>query len=98
MEGDPNSARRPDDAVTQVEVGEGTGYLVRGKWSDATVAMGPFLQPELAEWEYHGVLSLYWSMRIQESNVDVVIQALGSSLDWIEPGEMVRIAGSLKQE
>ena len=97
VEGDPNSARRPDDAVTQVEVGGGMGYLVRGKWSDATVAMGPFMDPSLAEWEYHGALSLYWSMRIQESNVGVVIQAQGSSLDWIEQEDMVQIAGSLRQ-
>ena len=98
VEGDPNSARRPDEAVTQVEVGEGMGYLVRGKWSDATITMGPFMDPALAQWEYHGALSLYWTMRIQESNVGVVIQALGSSLDWIEQEDMLRIAASLRQE
>ena len=97
VEGDPNSARRPDDAVTEVELGGWMGYLVRGKWSDATVAMGPFMEPGLAQWEYQGALSLYWSMRIQESNVGVVIQAQGSSLDWIEQEDMVQIAGSLRQ-
>ena len=97
VEGDPNSARRPDDAVTEVELEGGMGHLVRGKWSDATVAMGPFMDPALAQWEYHGVLSLYWSTRIQESNVGVVIQALGSSLDWIGQEDMAQIAVSLKQ-
>ena len=97
IQGDPNSPRRPHDAVKKVGIGENQGYLIKGKWSNDTIAMGPFIEPSMAKWEYEGMWSLYWDTRVNQDNIGVVIQ---SQFNVDEPNTitiLTQMAMSLKE-
>jgi hypothetical protein len=97
IQGDPNSPRRPHDAVKKISIRENQGYLIKGKWSDDTIAMGPFIEPSMAKWEYEGMWSLYWDTRVNRSNIGVVIQSQ-SNIDEPNVTTILRqMAASLKE-
>lgn len=97
IQGDPNSPRRPHAAVKKIDIGENQGYLIKGKWSDDTIALGPFIEPSTAEWEYEGMWSLYWDTMVNRNNIGIVIQSR-SNID--EPNTITilsQMAASLKE-
>ncbi len=96
VRGVDTSPKRPDDALSEVEVKGEIAYLVRGQWSAATIARGPGADPDLAEWDYDFILSLFFDFHISQDNkVGVIIQARFSPADWITGEELVKIAESL---
>ena len=98
IEGDPNSPRRPIDSVKNVDLGENEGYLIKGKWSDETISMGPFIEPSMAKWNYEGMWSLYWNTRVNQNNVGFVIQSQSTSEDPAAIDILTQLAKSLKEQ
>lgn len=98
IQGDPNSPRRPQDAVKKIDIGENQGYLIKGKWSDDTIAMGPFIEPSMAKWDYEGMWSLYWETSVNQNKVGVVIQVQSSIKETTAIGILTQLATSLKEQ
>ncbi len=95
--------QRPDDAVSEVKVNGETAYLVRGSWSEETIAELGRLNPEtLAEftpgWDYDMYLSLRFDFELSPDEVvGVMIRAMLYPSDWITAKKMVKIAESLRR-
>ena len=97
---DPLGWERPQDAVGNLQIGNQTAYLMIGGWSDASIIAGPALQPDKAEWDYDKSLALFFTCRLDGgSNVGMAIQVSQASsepINWIDTGDIVSIAQSLK--
>lgn len=93
--------KRPNDAVSELRLGDRTAHLMTGGWSDDSVLVGPALNPKEAEWDYDKSLTLFFTCRADEGqHISVAIQAIKAlprSIDWIDTGKIVMIAQSLKQ-
>ena len=97
IQGDPSSARRPDDALSQVTVNGEAATVVRGQWSAETIGMGPGIDPGLARWDYDASLYLYFDIQVPGgTTVGVVIHAPFETSKWIAAEEMIRIAESFR--
>ncbi len=89
---------RPDDAVSNLQIGDQTAYLMTGGWSDATIVGGPAISPDDAKWDYDKSLALFFTCRTDDGrDVDIAIQAQPSPLDWISAREIVDVAHSLQR-
>ena len=94
----PLGWERPEGAVNNLKIGDQTAYLMTGGWSDASIIAGPALSPGKAEWDYEKSLALFFTCRTDNGrNVDMAIQALPGPIDWIDAGQIVEIAHSLKR-
>ena len=94
----PLGWERPEGAVNNLKIGDQTAYLMTGGWSDASIIAGPALSPDKAEWDYEKSLALFFTCRTDNGrNVDMAIQALPGPIDWIDAGQIVEIAHSLKR-
>ena len=94
----PLGWERPEDAVNSLKIGDQTVYLMKGGWSDSSIIAGPALSPDKAEWDYEKSLALFFTCRTDNGqNVDMAIQALPGPIDWIDAGQIVEIAQSLKR-
>ena len=93
--------KRPDDAVSTLRLGDRMAHLMTGGWSDDDVLIGPALNPKDAEWDYDKSLTLFFSCRADEGqDISIAIQAIKAlprSIDWIDTGQIVMIAQSLKR-
>lgn len=98
---DPLGWERPEDAVSSLQIGNQTAYLMIGGWSDASIIAGPALKPDRAEWDYDKSMALFFSCRLDSGrSVGVAIQALQASpepINWIEVADVVEIAQSLRR-
>ncbi len=96
VQGDPDSPKRPDDAVSEFRVAGGTGRLVRGQWSADTIMGGPAIDPDAAEWDYEATLTLFFDFELSTGDaVPVWIQARENPGEWIAGDGLARIAESL---
>ena len=97
---DPLGWERPQDAVSSLQVGNQTAYLMVGGWSDASIIAGPALQPDRAIWDYDKSLALFFTCQLAGgSSVGMAIQASQTSsepINWIDSGDIASIAQSLK--
>ena len=98
---DPLGWERPQDAVSSLQIGDQTAYLMIGGWSDASIIAGPALKPDSAEWDYDKSLALFFTCRGDDGrDVAVAIQASQSStgpIGWIDANDIMEIAHSLKR-
>jgi hypothetical protein len=95
VQGIPDSAKRPEDAVSEVQVLGEPAHLERGLWSEETVMQGPSINPDDAEWDYDAALTLYFDFDLPSGEtIGIWVQARESPADWINGEELVRIAES----
>lgn len=98
---DPLGWERPQDAVSSLQIGNQTAYLMIGGWSDASIIAGPALRPDRAEWDYDKSLALFFTCRADDGReVSIAIQASQSStgpIGWVDADSIVEIAQSLKR-
>ncbi len=98
VQGLATSPKRPDDALSEVEVNGETAYLVRGQWSADTIRQGPGIDPSLAKWDYDITLALFFDFQVSQDNkVSVGIRVLFDPADWTTGEELVRVAESLRR-
>jgi hypothetical protein len=96
IQGDPDSPKRPGDAVSEVRVTGGTGRLVRGQWSADTIMGGPAIDPDAAEWDYEVTLTLFFDFELPTGDtIPVWIQARENPGEWIAGDGLARIAESI---
>ena len=89
---------RPEDAVSSLRAGNRTAHLMTGGWSDASIIGGPALNPKDAKWDYDKSLALFFVCRVDGGrDVEMAIQAFPGTMNWIDAGEIMRIAQSLKR-
>lgn len=98
---DPLGWERPEDAVSNLQIGNQTAYLMIGGWSDASIIAGPALKPDRAEWDYDKSVALFFSCLLDSGgSVGIAIQASQASpepINWIEVADVVEIAQSLRR-
>lgn len=94
----PLGWERPEDAVSELRLGNQTAYIMSGGWSDASIIAGPGLSPDKAEWDYDKSLALFFACRADDGDeISLAIQALPGPVDWISEREIVDIAHSLRR-
>ena len=94
----PLGWERPEDAVSELSLGDQTAYIMSGGWSDASIIAGPGLSPDKAEWDYNKSLALFFVCRADDGDeISLAIQALPGPVDWISDREIVDIAHALRR-
>ena len=94
----PLGWERPEDAVSELRLGDQTAYIMSGGWSDASIIAGPGLSPDKAEWDYDKSLALFFVCRAADGDeISLAIQALPGPVDWISEREIVDIAHALRR-
>ena len=94
----PLGWERPEDAVSELRLGNQTAYIMSGGWSDASIIAGPGLSPDKAEWDYDKSLALFFACRADDGDeISLAIQALPGPVDWISEREIVDIAHALRR-
>lgn len=94
----PLGWERPEDAVSELRLGDQTAYIMSGGWSDASIIAGPGLSPDKAEWDYDKSLALFFACRADDGDeISLAIQALPGPVDWISEREIVDIAHALRR-
>ena len=87
---------RPDDAVSDLRLGDQTAYIMTGGWSDASIIIGPGTKNPI--WDYTRSLALFFTCRTDDGrDVDIAIRALPGPIDWISAREIVDVAQSLRR-
>ena len=92
--------KRPDDALSPIQINGRTGHLRRGFWSQETVRQA--FDPSIAEWDYDYALSVYFDYLTPDGNeveVAVVARVMMSGSprpDWMTSEELIKIAESLR--
>lgn len=94
----PLGWERPEEAVSELRLGNQTAYIMSGGWSDASIIAGPGLSPDKAEWDYDKSLALFLDCRADDGDeISLAIQALPGPVDWISEREIVDIAHALRR-
>lgn len=94
----PLGWERPEDAVSELRLGNQTAYIMSGGWSDASIIAGPGLSPDKAEWDYDKSLALFFACRADDGDeISLAIQVLPGPVDWISEREIVDIAHALRR-
>lgn len=94
----PLGWERPEDAVSELRLGNQTAYIMSGGWSDASIIAGPGLSPDKAEWDYDKSLALFFACRADDGDeISLAIQALPGPVDWISKREIVDLAHALRR-